>query len=138
MRPIDRLYKYLNYRKLKPSLFETTCKISNGYLNKQFKGKGTIGSAIIAKIHKAYSELNLEWILTGTGEMLVTGDMEDDLVTDQSKIGARTSNNSFVIDLLTQKIEILESLLSDKNKIIALLEEKLDTKTKLISNSVKE
>jgi len=71
MRPIDRLLKYLDYIELLPARLERTVDISNGYISKSYERKGTIGSEILDKIHRQYPELNVSWVLTGQGQMLV-------------------------------------------------------------------
>ncbi|MBN8786417.1 MAG: hypothetical protein J0I84_04955 [Terrimonas sp.] len=128
MRPIDRLYRYLNYKKIKPYTFEQSCNISNGYLNKQFKGKGAIGSDIVEKIHKRYEDLNLKWVLTGTGEMIVRND-NDPVAGNFSRGGAAPlSAREEVIVLLRKQVTVLEAAVADKDRIIALLEEQLNLK----------
>jgi hypothetical protein len=47
MRVIDRLQEYLTRKNISPYNFEKNCGIANGYLSKQMKGKGSIGSEII-------------------------------------------------------------------------------------------
>ncbi|MCC6290022.1 MAG: hypothetical protein IT249_19250 [Chitinophagaceae bacterium] len=124
MRPIDRLYKYLDYSKLTPYAFEQTCGISNGYLKKQFLGKGSIGSDILEKIHKVYKDFSLKWVLTGQGEMILKTDvlMQENIQEEGTNyLSAREE----VILLLRKQIEVLEASIADKDKIISLLENQL-------------
>jgi hypothetical protein len=74
MKPIDRLLSYLELKQISAYAFERACEVSNGYLYKQQKGKGTIGSDILEKIRKVYSDLNLIWLISGEGEMLLGDD----------------------------------------------------------------
>jgi hypothetical protein len=58
-------------KKLSAHAFERKCGIANGYLGKQIKSKGAIGSEILEKIHQQFVDLNLSWLLTGEGVMLL-------------------------------------------------------------------
>ena len=64
MKVTDRLQEYLDLRKVSPYTFERTCGIANGYLKKQMKGKGSIGSEIVERITEKYKDLNITWLLT--------------------------------------------------------------------------
>ena len=81
MRVIDRLYQFLEYKELTPYAFEKVCELSNGYLHKQLKGGGSIGSDVLEKIHQNYSELSLMWLITGKGNMLFE-DESDSMLED--------------------------------------------------------
>ncbi len=70
MTPIERLLQYLDYIGNRPSHFESRVGMSSGYINSQKRGKGTIGSTILEKIHKNCPDLNTDWLITGNGSML--------------------------------------------------------------------
>ena len=70
MRIIDRLLSYLAAKRITAYSFERNCKVANGYLKKQHRGKGSIGSDILERIHQNYFDINLVWLITGEGEML--------------------------------------------------------------------
>lgn len=70
MRTIDRLANYLAISKVTRHAFEKACGVANGYIAKQLKGKGSIGSDIVQRIITQYPDLNLEWLIMGKGEML--------------------------------------------------------------------
>jgi hypothetical protein len=63
----NRLLKFLNYLGIGQNAFEKEAGIANGYIS---HNKGSIGSLIINKISNRYPELNINWLLTGQGEML--------------------------------------------------------------------
>lgn len=122
MRVIDRLFEYLKHRDLTPYNVEQACGIANGYLKKQTKGKGTIGSENLEKIIAAFPDLNVKWLISGKGKMLVDNYSQ----IDQRLQEEMKSYSAFeqTIALLRDKIEILEKSLADKDKIIRLLEAK--------------
>jgi hypothetical protein len=130
MRIIDRLIKYLEHKKITAYSFERTCQVANGYLKKQQKGKGTIGSEILERIHKNYFDLNLVWLITGGETMFDTdgGDRETKRQTLQEDKKYYTKDE--MIKFLQERVSLLESSVSDKEKIIAMLEKQLARKKK--------
>ncbi|MGZ9677438.1 hypothetical protein [Flavobacterium sp. GNP001] len=52
MKAIERLYKYIDYKGVKPSPFEKEIGLSNGYLGKQLnrKARRNLGEGILIKI----------------------------------------------------------------------------------------
>lgn len=114
MRIIDRLYQYLEYHALSAYALEHRCELSNGYLGKQFRGKGTMGSAVLLKIQEQLTDLNIHWLLTGKGKMIrqilpYTLDEEPDAA---------------MVLLLQEQIALLQQTLADKNELIHLLKKK--------------
>ena len=125
MRLIERLYQYITYKELSFYAFERGCGMANGYLKKQYKGKGTVGSDMLEKIHKNYIDLSLMWLLTGEGTMLeeITETTADPQVEEGE--GSYTIVKDDIITLLREQVAILEKSLADKEKIILMLEGKL-------------
>lgn len=65
----DRLKEFLSYKKIGRNKFETKLGLASGYMS----SKGiTITSEVIEKTSSEYPELNLDWLITGKGEMLKT------------------------------------------------------------------
>jgi hypothetical protein len=123
MRVIERLLAYLDHRRLTPYTFERTCNIGNGYLKKQEKGKGTIGSETLQKIGNVYKDLNLSWLLTGAGNMIIEGLYPGVLSPGNWSEGEQMySSQEQTIKALSDRILFLENALADKEKIIGLLE----------------
>lgn len=71
MEAIDRLYQFAKYQGLSIYKLSKEIGVSNGYLSKQKESSGSLSSKIIEKIVSVYPQLNLNWLLTGDGEMLV-------------------------------------------------------------------
>ena len=61
-----RLLQFLKASKISQKKFELGIDVSNGYVNNL---KKNIGADKIHRIHSAYPELNIDWLLTGDGEM---------------------------------------------------------------------
>ena len=122
MRLIERLYQYIDYKKLSFYAFERGCGMANGYLKKQSKGKGTVGSDMLEKIHQKHKDLSLIWLLTGKGTMLDEPGLHD---TNEEGTGNYLISKDDIIILLREQVAILERSLADKEKIILMLEAKL-------------
>lgn len=125
MRLLDRLYQYLECNAISAYAFEHACGLSNGYLGKQFKGKGSVGSAVLVKIKKQYPELNIQWLITGKGNMTNKSYAH---YNDNSTLNVEDSASnifqlqSALIDALKKQIIHLEQIVADKESIIYLLE----------------
>jgi hypothetical protein len=123
MRLIDRLFEYLHHHRLTPYTFERECGVANGYLQKQKKGKGSIGSDILEKIHAKYNDLNVFWLVTGKGRMLTDSPYNSSSISaNLLESPGEYQSSEQAIKQLNEKIELLEKALADKEKIIKLLE----------------
>ncbi len=100
---MDRLFTYLASNNISAYAFEHACGLSNGYLGKQYRGKGTVGSNVLEKVKFHYPDIDLHWLLTGE---------ENTAFVNETLI--RSFNN---------QIRQLEKIVADKEAIIALLQE---------------
>lgn len=124
MRIIDRLLKYLEYKRITAYAFERKNQVANGYLKKQLKGKGSMGSDILERIYRNYTDLDLIWLIAGEGQMLMPDRNPEFLVRD----GRHHYSKDELIQFLTDRVTLLETALADKEKIINLLESQIDKK----------
>lgn len=69
---IDRLEVFIKSINLSRRVFEQNIGIANGYIGKQLKSKGAIGSHILKKILIQHPELNITWLITGQQKMVTT------------------------------------------------------------------
>lgn len=70
MKAIERLYEYLDYKKLKPTALEKEIGLSNGYISVQKKRNADMGEGALNKIIDYCRDINPLWLLTGEGSML--------------------------------------------------------------------
>jgi hypothetical protein len=126
MRLVDRLQEYLAYYQVSAYAFEHTCGLSNGYLGKQLKGKGAIGSDILERIKQNYTDLSLIWLVTGRGSMLLSQPAPTGAGQKTSELNEEQhiyfTSKDDVIKLLKKQIGKLETTIADKDRIIVLLE----------------
>jgi hypothetical protein len=111
MRIVDRLSTYLSFKEITAYAFERSIDVANGYLKKQLKGKGSVGSEILYRIYHYYQDLDFIWLLTGEGEML----------RPSAEAPSPHFSKDEMIEQLKERISLLETSLSDKEKIISLL-----------------
>ncbi|MDH6354679.1 hypothetical protein M2132_001008 [Dysgonomonas sp. PH5-45] len=104
---IERLIDFIDYlksdRRGGRTNFERTVGISEGYITNALKKKASIGTEVISKIGVAYPELNVNWLLTGEGQMLKTKD---------------NNRSEQAIEKYIQEIEALKIRINDLEKII--------------------
>lgn len=122
-RLIDRLHRYLNYKGLSAYAFEKSCGLSNGYLGKQTKGKGTIGSDILEKIYYQYLDLSLIWLITGEGKMI-----EEHSKFELQEDAAQYVTKDDLVKELNKRIQLLEEAVEDKKRIIELMNQRKEEK----------
>lgn len=67
---IDRLSQFIDNLNISVRQFEGKISASNGLIRKAISGKTDIQSKWIVSIAENFPQLNLEWLLTGKGEML--------------------------------------------------------------------
>ncbi len=72
---------FLKHKGIGQTKFESIAGLSRGYINNI---KGSIGTTILNKISNAFPDLNIEWLLTGEGEMLMSTNATH--ISDSSKI----------------------------------------------------
>jgi len=69
MRIANRIERFIIANGLNLSEFDKSIGVANGYIGKQIRKDGSVGSHIIEKIISAYPAINVRWLMTGKGEM---------------------------------------------------------------------
>ena len=120
----ERILQFIEYKRLSKNKFYKETGLSNGILDKQ----GGISSDSLEKIYCVYPEINLDWPLTGKGEML----KKEGLVQQAHNNISSTINQHQTIhapeDYETLKQEnkrLTQENSGLKDKIIQLMEEKI-------------
>ena len=102
----DRLLQFIDCKKFTKHKFSKKNLLSNSFFN----NKSAIGSDILLKIYRNFPELNMDWIVTGRGDMIFseTKDFNNTIMEGQE------------VNQIT--ISELREMLEDKRKIISVLE----------------
>ena len=69
-----RFHKHLQLEEGYPgrAVLEQELKVSKGYITKTFSQKSSMGSDLLERIMKMFPQLNIVWLLTGEGDMILT------------------------------------------------------------------
>lgn len=70
MRMIERFDLYMRYKRLNDNQVSTQLGLSNGVIGKSRKPGRDISHRVLEQIEKFYTDLNIEWVKTGEGQML--------------------------------------------------------------------
>ncbi|MEM9687608.1 MAG: hypothetical protein AAF934_11905 [Bacteroidota bacterium] len=112
MKPIERLHQYINYKGVSMNAFDATIGVGNGYIGKQIKKKGSVGSDILEKIFACYPELNPTWLLTGKGAMLL--EAQNDTAQTSEPEQQQDMFNTFSTAERAEFEKVLDTLSVDK------------------------
>lgn len=82
---IDRIFEFIEYKGISISEFSKKIDVSNGYLAKQKSNNANIGSHILEKIVRNFPEINIHWLVTGEGQMLVSTNERSSLIENNKK-----------------------------------------------------
>lgn len=69
---LNRIKQYIDFKGVSVSAFEKSIGMSNASFGKSLKNGGTIGADKLEIILNVYPDLNLNWLITGKGEMIKT------------------------------------------------------------------
>lgn len=67
----DRLRQIINYTGLKQTEFADKLKVQRSNISHFLSGRNKPRVDFLEKLKQAYPEINLEWFIMGTGEMLI-------------------------------------------------------------------
>ena len=71
-RIIERFDEYMSFKHLNDNRVTSQLGLTNGVIGKS-RGEGRdLSKRVIEKIEKFYTDLNIDWLITGEGEMLVS------------------------------------------------------------------
>ena len=79
----DRILQFIEYKGISKNKFYNETGISNGILDK----KSGLSMDTIEKFYSTYPEINPEWLLTGKGEMLKSGNTNTEASKEESVKG---------------------------------------------------
>lgn len=142
----DRIKRFIIEQGVTVQSFEGRCGLSNGAVAKM--GDNTRRSTL-TRIKSVYPNLNIDWLLTGVGEMLAPTAGESDIdemfdadiqannnvIAQNHHTGDLTINaadSAAVVrnenEMLKEKVGLLERMLKEKDEMIGLLKEMMGRK----------
>lgn len=115
-RSIDRLYDFAIWCKTTKLVktineWEVKCGLGARYLtNTVLSAKGSVGADILDKVYRTYPMLNLSWVITGEGGMLVLekhAKYEKAIIDELER--KRTELEDQIIELARRRDQVAES-----------------------------
>ena len=102
--------------------FATALGLRQTTLNDQINGKGKISAAVIIALLSAHPDISAEWLLRGTGSMLLTepqhetltGEIRDDTETEELRKRLRRAERE--IDGLYERIKELKGDIATQHR----------------------
>ncbi len=129
-----RLKSFIKNQKIAISTFEKDIKVSNGYVNSISKG---IGGEVLLKILEKFPNINIEWLLTGNGDMFKNGNISQNIVGSGSNIlGNGNIMGGINSKINTSNSEECEHLIDKLENQIAFLTNQIKEKDTQISNLI--
>lgn len=108
----ERIVQYLEFKGIKISQFYATTGLKRGLLDSD-KLKQNISDSFVAIIIGVYSDLNIEWLITGQGPMLKEADIEK----RDSEAKEMTAETIELLNKLLKQTEIAERLEKVEKKL---------------------
>jgi hypothetical protein len=105
----ERISKYLEYKNISKYQFYKKTGMSNGSLDKS----GTIGADKCELINYAYPDLNILWLITGKGDMLLSETKKEKEPIEQ---------NPTLLEMLEKKDREIKELNREIGRLQTLLE----------------
>lgn len=123
MNSTDRFFKYAYYKKLNMSRLERECGFSKGYLGKQKVQGSDMGIRKIAAIKAYCPDLNLEWLVTGLGDMQIRN--ENDINAMILKLKESLEERGRIIQLQFEVLEAKDTEIAKLRKMVDDLKSKV-------------
>lgn len=115
---IGRIKEYIDFKGITNQRFEKEVGFSNGAFASQLKNNRTIGVDKLENILKIYSEINIEWLLTGEGGMLKNNSTTSEHYTDlENLLNSVIYTQQEIIKDQADKIEQLQAKINRINNI---------------------
>jgi len=108
---IHRIILLMQHLGLSARQFDLSIGSANGYTLRMQKNNASVGSDVIERIAKLYPQINLVWLITGQGNMLLE---EDTQLHETSKLDIDAYiNNRLNEKWSVEKKELLEDVLKE-------------------------
>lgn len=118
---VDRIKLYANYKGITINKFETSSGMSRGSLRYI---KQSIGSDKLVGIMEAFPELNIEWLISGKGDMIKTENANSLNQKEEEKLSnllnnlSKSSNTEDAADIILGLSRTIAKMDKDMQQII--------------------
>lgn len=97
----DRIATYVKTKGISIRQFEASSGLSNGFVKNIVSG---VGADKMRSIHRAFPDLNTDWLLTGEGEMLRAESVHVSPGTDVDRLADAVDRLARAVEVLTRKL----------------------------------
>lgn len=111
-----RLGEFLKVKDLNSAQFERRCDLAEGFVSKI---KGAIRTSMIQKIAEGFPELNINWLITGNGKIILEKSSVND---DSPPYGNALAKAEGKIEILERELDEAKRRLEEANKAIGRIE----------------
>ena len=123
---IDRLVLFIKDLGLSARQFDMSIGTANGYTLRMHKNNASVGSDVIEKIIRTYPQINLVWLITGKGDMLVSKETKHNKKDVDLGALEKLIEQKIETKLTEDNSELVQRLLEEINKEIELTKKRID------------
>lgn len=118
---INRIKQYLDYKGIRVGAFEKVVGMSNGSFASQLKHNKTIGVDKLENILKKYTDIDVEWLLTGEGDMIKLNILREtgEVYKKTEKVAEHEINYKDLAEARKETIESLKKIIQHQDEQIA-------------------
>lgn len=118
---INRIKQYLDYKGIRVGAFEKVVGMSNGSFASQLKHNKTIGVDKLENILKKYTDIDVEWLLTGEGDMIKLNILREtgEVYKKTEKVSEQEINYKDLAEARKETIESLKKIIQHQDEQIA-------------------
>jgi hypothetical protein len=122
---INRIKQYLDYKGIRVGAFEKVVGMSNGSFASQLKHNKTIGVDKLENILKKYTDIDIEWLLTGEGDMIKLNVLHEkgEVYKKTEKLTEHEINYKDLAEARKETIESLKKIIQHQDEQIAALKQ---------------
>ena len=123
---INRIKQYLDYKGIRVGAFEKVVGMSNGSFASQLKHNKTIGVDKLENILKKYTDIDVEWLLTGEGDMIKLNTLREtgEVYKKTEKVTEHEINYKELAEARKETIESLRKIIQHQDEQIAFFKQK--------------
>jgi transcriptional regulator with XRE-family HTH domain len=106
---IERIQAILSLKNLSSSQFADEIGVQRSSISHLFSGRNNPSLEFIQKILTRFPDINMEWLLSGSGNMIKEGEMESDIRNPEGTL--------FEVPLETGKKEVVKSVIAKRKPV---------------------
>lgn len=111
---IDRIKEVIAYSRLSDRAFALKCGIKQNTLSRQLGGVSEVSTSTINAILDNYQEISAEWLLRGTGSMLI---QKEETEPGMDKLKSIVYTIANLQDEINEKTMLTQRLLEENQKL---------------------